>query len=174
MSDLTPEIKKVVEEKLIDTPPDVKDLFPTVLKQKNLSWITFRDENYIILSFLEGIEKDRIKRFTSNNYHPFPGLVVTEKTEQSAFHFENSFNIYLKGNKVRNAYSLSLGPDSTITLEDHHQTIKVKEFGNEIDYKISLAFIISFGEEIKEYNFSQYLKEIVSYSINQWRESYDH
>jgi len=170
MSDLTKDIHKIISEKLIDVPDSVKEKFPSVLKQDKLSWLSYKDEGYIILAFLGEDEEKRIKKLSKKNYHPFPGLVNNKRETPSAFRFENSFNIYIEGNTVKNAYTLSLGENCTIALVDHNQIINVKEFGGEYSFVVNLAYIISYGSEINKYNYDQYLREIISYSINQWRE----
>ena len=169
MSKQTEEIHKVIAEKLIDVPKLVKDKFPEVLKQERLNWATFNDEKYFIIVFLAKDEEKRIKKLTQNNLHPFPGLITTEEKIPSAFRFQNSYNIYLEGNTVNNAYTISLGTDCTISLVNHTQSINVKELQGVYNFRVNLAFIISFGQEITKSNYGEFLREIISYSIKQWR-----
>jgi hypothetical protein len=77
--------------------------------------------------------------------------------------------VVLQGNFVENLYSISLGPDSTIVLLDHTQTIITKELG-QYKYKIDLAYIISFGNEITPTTVYGYVEDVIAYSISSWRQ----
>jgi hypothetical protein len=162
-------IKSIIEKRLIQTLPDVKATFPPVLRQgKVLSAIVSHPE-YLIVVFLTAEEEKRFKDCLSRQADPLAGLVTTGP-EGAAFRVENARYTTARSCTVTNSFAFSLGPDSTILLEDHHQIIETADTGM-VSYTIPLAFIISYGDDIDVTTVCEYLEGLVTYSTNMWREN---
>lgn len=159
-------IESVIKKRLISAPPAAKSSFPKILKQKLVSWASIPESKYFLVVFLDTAEQSRINDFIKMNLNPFPGLITTGN-ESAAFKVENSRYLVVKSNNVCNSFTFSLGPDSTILLEDHRQGINTKDFG-QVDYLIPLAYILSYGDEINEATLPEYFEGLVAHSINLW------
>jgi hypothetical protein len=81
-----------------------------------------------------------------------------------------SRNLILKANTVTNTYSLLLGIDSTIILQNHKQKINTQELGA-YEYVVDLAFIVARGSEINLANQYDYLDGLIVYAIKTWGDS---
>ncbi|MCK4819397.1 hypothetical protein KA005_26730 [bacterium] len=159
-------LNSVIKKRLTGAPPDAKSSFPKILKEKLVSWAFISESKYFLVVFLNAAEQSRIADFIKKNLNPFPGLITTGN-EGAAFKVENSRYLVVKSNNVSNSFAFSLGPDSTILLEDHRQGIKTKDFG-QVDYLIPLAYILSYGDEINETTLPEYFEGLVAHSINLW------
>ena len=156
-------------KRLFVVPPDLEDILPPILLQKSVSIFRLLTNSYFILAFFDEEGKKRTMKYMEEKNHPFPTLFAPEIVPTSiAFSFENSKNILLKGNTVINMFSLSLGKNTTIILQDHKISVKTEVFGN-FEYTIDLAYIISFGDEIDISNFYNYLNDLITYSFTKWR-----
>lgn len=160
-------IKSIVEKRLVHAPQEVKSAFPAVLRQKQVSWATISESQYFMIAFLTPAEQKRIDDFVAKRVNPFPGLITTG-SEGAAFRVDKSRYTTIRSCKVSNSFALSLGPDSTVLLEDHSQSIKSKDMGT-VSYKIQLAYVLSYGNEINTATLYEYFDGLVAYSINVWR-----
>ena len=104
------------------------------------------------------------------NIHPFPGLITTDNNIPAAIRLENSRNNIFSRCKVINNISFSIGPDCTVVILDHSQVLKGTDIGD-IEYTVSLSYIVSFGNEITYENVYEYLEDLIVYSIKQWRQN---
>jgi hypothetical protein len=163
------QLKEIVEKRLIKAPQEAKRKFPPVLQGYQVNW-TFADtERFFLLIFFDMAGFKRMKELSNKGYHPFPGL-INEKDDPapSAFRFEKSRNTFISGCSVENAYTLSLGKDSTVIICNHHQSLTTPELGH-YQYTVDLAYIISYGDEINRGNLLEYLDSLITYSIHEWR-----
>lgn len=163
------QIAAVIEKRLVRAPQALKNKFPAVLKQERVSWATISEPEYLMVVFLTLEEEQRVNDFISKQLNPFPGLITTGN-EGAAFRIDKSRNMNMRSCKVLNSFALSLGPDSTILLEDHSQTITTQGRGP-ISYGISLAYIVSYGDEINNATLFDYFEGLIVYSTNMWREA---
>lgn len=163
-------IASIVEKRLVRAPNEAKEAFPAVLKQERVSWATIFEPQYFMVVFLTPEEEKRVNEFVAKRLNPFPGLVTTG-SEGAAFRVEKSRYMTIKSCQVSNSFALSLGPDSTILIQDHSQSVNTQDVGL-ISYKIPLAYILSYGEEINEATFYEYFEGLVAYSTNMWREAH--
>lgn len=160
-------IKKIIESRIITAPFDFKTNFPDVIKGE-VHWIAFANEKLILLVFLDAVQMRRVVDYDQRGFEPFPGLITTEPSLSAMMRMEKSKNNFVTGSSVSGMYSFSIGQDSTFIIQDHTQKLKTKEMG-EVEYKVPLAYIISFGEDIEEDNAYQSLDELIAYSIKVWR-----
>ncbi|EIU7615201.1 hypothetical protein L3I75_004360 [Vibrio vulnificus] len=160
-------IKDVLEKKLFNVSRSIAAPFYDEIGRKPEVY-SIKTKNLMGVFLLNEDEYARVKRFESNGYLPFPALYTTHMNRSVAFKVEKGRNVYLKSNTVENAISLSIGPDSTIVLQDHVQKVNTSELGS-IEYKINLAFLISFGDEIDDFNSYEYLEDLIAYTIKSWR-----
>ena len=164
-------ITSIIEKRLVHAPSEMKNKFPEVLKQMPIQWLSIMEQKYFMIVFLTPQERQRVNEFTNKRLNPFPGLITTGN-EGAAFRFEKSRHMLVRSCKISNSFTFSLGRDSTILLEDHSQDIKTQDLGH-ISYKIPLAFIISYGEEINKTSLYDYLENLVAYSTNLWRKAHE-
>ncbi len=161
-------IKEIIERRISTAPNHLKATFPNVIKGE-VHWISFADDKVFLLAFLGSNEIPKIQELSSKGYDPFPGLITTEPLVSAMMRMENSRNNFVTGCSVSGMYSFSIGQNSTFIIQDHSQILQTKEIG-EIHYKVPLAYIISFGENISLENVYQSLDELVTYSIKIWRD----
>lgn len=162
-------IKKIIERRIITAPIDFQDSFPDVFKGK-VQWFSYSNDKVFLLVFLDSIEMERILEHSIKKYDPFPGLITFEPSVNAAIRImADSKNNFFTGCTVSEMYSFSIGQDATFIIQDHSQILQTKEIG-EINYKVPLAYIISFGENIQKENVYQSLDELIAYSIKVWRE----
>jgi hypothetical protein len=162
-------IKTIVDKRLVHAPQEAKSAFPAVLKQKKVLWATISEPHYFLIVFLTPEEKKRVDDFVRKGLNPFPGLITTA-SKGAAFKIERSRNTSIRSSDVSNSYTMSLGPDSTVLLEDHNQSINSKDLGT-VSYKIQLAYVLSYGEEINTATLYEYFDGLLAYSTNMWRGS---
>jgi hypothetical protein len=163
-------IKSIIERKLTHAPQEAKSAFPAVLKEKHILWATISERQYFMVVFLTPEEERRINEFVERRLNPFPGLITTGP-EGAAFKVKESRYMSIRNCEVSNSFTLSLGPDSTILLEDHYQSINTKDVGL-LSYKIPLAYVLSYGNEINAATLYEYFDGLVAYSTNMWREAH--
>jgi hypothetical protein len=163
-------VKSVIEKRLIQARPDVKATFPPVLRQDRVMSAIISEPEYLMIVFLTELEEKRFSECVSRQIDPFVGLITTGP-EKATFRAEKARYVTVRSCAVtNNSFSFSLGPDSTILLEDHYQTIETEEVGK-VSYKVSLAFIMSYGDDINHTAVHEYLDGLVAYSTNIWREN---
>ncbi len=163
-------VKSVIEKRLIQARPDVKATFPPVLRQGRVLSAIISEPEYLMVMFLTEEEEKRYSECISRQINPFVGLITTG-SEKATFRVEKARCVTVRSCTVtNNLFSFSLGPDSTIFLEDHHQTIETVDIG-EVSYTVPLAYIISYGDDINRTAVHEYLDGLVAYSTNMWREN---
>jgi hypothetical protein len=162
-------INEIIVKRLSRISPSLKQHFPVVLQKEKIFWATISEAEYLMIVFLTSKDENRINEFISKNLNPFPGLITTRK-ESAAIRAEKSRYMLLNSCSISNSYTFSLGNDSTIILENHTQSIDTQEFGT-IQYRVPLAYIISYGDEINKATVYEYFDGLVAYSTNMWREA---
>jgi len=161
-------IKTIVEERLIRVTPEIKEILPTIFREK-IDFFTVLTDTHMVLDFIDEAEKERIQKLIEKNIHPFPYLIKPEETAGGcAFRFEKTKYALIEDCTVENMFSFSLGKDSTIILRNHTQIVNTRELGI-YKYLIQLAYIISFGDEINRHNFYGALEDLIAYSLKTWR-----
>lgn len=161
-------IRKILDRKLLKVSKNVTSPFFSTIGE-DFEIYSLRTKHLLGVFLLSKVEFQRVKEFEIKGYVPFPALYTTQDGRPTAFRFEKSRNVYIKSNTVQNAISLSLGPDSTVILQDHTQKVLTNEIG-QLEYKIDLGFLISFGSDIDEFNSYEYLEELIAYAIKSWRQ----
>jgi hypothetical protein len=162
------QISQILERRLVRVSPSVRKFLPPVLSSPKVSWAIFPTDAYLLVVFLSDQDKRRIQTLIAQKYHPFPGLITQAPNVGAAFRVESSRNIVIQSCTAKNIYTLWLGKDSTVILEDHTQSVDTQELG-QYEYKISLAYVISYGDEINEVTVYDYLEDLIAYTISGWR-----
>jgi hypothetical protein len=160
-------IDDIVHNRIIVAPLEIKHNFPEVLKVKQPQWIAYNAESYLLLAFMMNDGLTRVKKLQTQKLSPFPGLISPDDKTGAAIKVNNSRNLIVKANSVKNAYSFLLGSDSTIIVEEHGQIINTQELGV-YEYTVELAFIIARGSEINLANQYDYLDGLIAYAIKTW------
>lgn len=124
-----------------------------------------------MFAILSDAEMLRITTLLGSGINPFPGL-ITANSSGAAFGLDKSRNVSIENCKVENMVSIALGKDCSIMVSNHLQSINTIELG-QYQYTVELAYIISFGEEINRANMYEFLADLVSYSVTQWRSKND-
>ncbi len=163
-------INEIIKKRLSRVAPSVKKSFPSVLQKKKIRWVAITEAEYAMIVILGSGDKKRINDYISKKLNPFPGL-ITVKKESALFRAEGARYMTASECTVSNAYTFSLGKDSTIVLLNHTQSIETKNQGK-LEYKIPLAYIVSYGDEINKATVYEYFDGLVAYSTNMWREAY--
>lgn len=163
--------RELVQRKLLQNPPELIKLLPPILSAPDVTPFTYLTDKYFVLALVKRREKRRLKELVEQGKPPFPYLIKPEGVEgTSAFGIEKSRNMFIDSCLVKNAFSLSLGKDSTVVLCNHKQLNKTRTGTDE--YTLELAYVISFGDEIKQYNLFDFLEDLIAYSIKQWKQQY--
>lgn len=116
--------------------------------------------------------RNRGETLKKSEQSPFPYLIKPVNVKGSAaLSFKNSRNMLISGCTTENAFSLELGEDSTIILYNHTQIYQSKGEGTK-KYTIPLAYIISFGKEIRQSSAVDFLEDLIAYSTKQWKLEY--
>lgn len=165
-------VKEIVEKRLIAVDAEIKNKLPKILRNNEVNWFILSTLSYVAIIFFSNDEKPRIDELIKKGYHPFPGLIAEIESVPVAFKFEKSRNVFLSNNSVNNAFCLSIGKDSTIIICNHSQEINTAELGP-YKYEIDLAYIISYGDEISEFNLIDFIDGLIAHSVEVWR-SQDH
>ena len=160
-------LRNIMNE-LHSLPDSMRSSFPSILRESH-SIMTQANDEYLLLVFVSKEEEKRIKKFKNKKMNPFPGLIRLQNEEgQTAISLNSSQKFLLIGNAITNLYSLKLGADCSVIIQNHKQSIKTKELGA-ISYKIELAYLLSYGTEITKHNVLEYLDDLIAFSINTWR-----
>ena len=162
-------IRSIIEKLLIQAPPDVKASFPPVLRQGRVLPVIVFQPKYLIVAFLTAEEERRFRECISRETDPFIGLITTGP-ERAAFRVEKARYVTARSCTVTNSFGFSLGPDSTILLEDHRQIVETTDIGM-VSYTVPLAYIISYGDDIDPTTVYEHVEGLVIYSTNMWSES---
>ena len=162
-------IRSIIEKLLVQAPPDVKASFPPVLRQGRILPVIVFQPEYLIVAFLTAEEERRFRECMSRETDPFIGLVTTE-SEGAAFRVEKSRYVTARSCTVTNSFGFSLGPDSTILLEDHRQIVETTDIGM-VSYTVPLAYIVSYGDDINPTTVYEHIEGLVIYSKKMWSES---
>lgn len=161
-------INEIITKRLVRVSSSVRKFLPPILSEPHFSWAILPSDAFLLVVFLSHKDKKRIESLISKNYDPFPGLITFEPSMGAAFRLEKARNTVVQSCAANNTYTLSLGKDATIILADHTQIINTRELG-QYQYKISLAYVLSYGDEINEATVYDYLEDLIAYSVNEWR-----
>ncbi len=161
-------IRSIIEKRLVRAQSDVKAAFPPVLKQDRILSATISEPKYMIIAFLTEGEEKRFNDCLSRQINPFAGLITTG-SEKAACRAEKAKYATVRSCTIVGSFGISLGPDSTIILEDHHQVIDTYDAGT-MSYTVPLAYIISYGNDIELETAYEHLDSLIAYSVNMWRE----
>jgi hypothetical protein len=162
----TEKIKAIIEKRLVQAPSNLKATFPPVLRQDRVLFAIISQPECLIVA---AEEEKQFNEFVSKQIDPLVGLITTG-LERAAFRVERAKCVTARSCTVTNSFSLSLGPDSTILIEDHHQVIEAADIGL-VSYTVPLAYILSYGDEIDCSTVYGYLESLVVYSTNIWTEN---
>jgi hypothetical protein len=164
----TEKIRSIIEKRFIRARPAVKATFPPVLRQGRVLSAIISEPEYLVIAFLTAEEEKRFRECLSRQIDPLAGLITTGP-EKAACRAEKVRYATLRSCTVANSFGISLGPDSTIILEDHHQIIDTADAGT-VSYTVPLAYIISYGNDIERETAHECFNGLVDYSMNMWRE----
>ncbi|OGC21373.1 hypothetical protein A2291_07755 [candidate division WOR-1 bacterium RIFOXYB2_FULL_42_35] len=164
---VTNKIKKLISNYFSAIPASSKKVLPEILHNKEFVYLFYATPQYLVVSFLSQENRGKVDEFIRKGYEPFPGLIARQNKVQSAFDFNNSKNCSVIGCNITDMFSFAKGKDSTILLQDHVQNINTKDAN--WSYKIDLAYIIFFGEEIDETNYLDFLQQVVAFSLSRWK-----
>lgn len=165
---IDPQVVEIVNRRLQEVPSQLTHILPQIVF--NGAYSTHLTQTHFILYFADERAFQRIQGLIDQGYHPFPCLIVTENMDPStptAFRFDNSRNVMLESLSVEGSHSLFLGKDSTLVVRDHRQFCRIDS--RVLNYVIDLAYIISFGFEINQFNYLHFLDDLIAYSLKQWK-----
>ena len=72
---------------------------------------------------------------------------------------------------LQDGFAFSIGKDCTLIVEQLRQSIMIEN--KKYQYDVDLAYVLSYGDEIKKENLLDYVNDVVSYSFEMWRKSKD-
>jgi hypothetical protein len=162
-------IISIIEKRLTHAPPDIRASFPPVLRQGRVLSATISQPEYFMVAFFTAEQEERFGAYIATRTNPFVGLITTGP-ERAACRIEKATCAAARSCVVTNLFGFSLGPDSTILIEDHHQIIETADTGT-ISYTLPLAYVVSYGDQIYNATAYEYFDGLVAYSMNIWKES---
>ncbi len=160
-------IKLIIQRHLSQWIKDIKQKLPEVLTREPAYWATITEPEYLMIVFLTPQDQKRIKESMSKGQNPFLGLITTSGGP-AAFRLEKAKSMTIDNCRVNNSFTFSLGQDSTAILINHQQSIETKEIG-QVSYIVSLAYILSYGDEINNANVYDHLDGLLAFSETIWR-----
>ena len=171
--DVMRQVESFVRKNLLHAPPEIKNKFPRILSKHDVSIFVFSTVNYMIVAFLDSREKERVIGLRNKNTHPFFALVKPPNVDAPAFFRldAGTRNTYVGKMTLKDGFGFSIGKDCTLVIEELRQSVLLKE-EERYQYDIDLAYVVSFGNEIKKENVLQFLKDIISYSFEIWRKGH--
>ncbi|HEX2964686.1 MAG TPA: hypothetical protein VHO84_02820 [Syntrophorhabdaceae bacterium] len=162
-------ITKIVTERLIRAPEHVRSSFPLILRTDEVISTVISQPDHLIVAFFTRKGAARVKSDIAREIDPLPGLITTGK-EKAACRIKEAIHVTVRSCAVSNSFTFSLGQDSAILLEDHHQVFETEDTGL-VSYTIPLAYILSYGNSITPSNIYDYLDRLIQYSVNYWTET---
>jgi len=167
--DIKTKVQELLNNRLLSAPSEVKRIIPPITSKNSIDFYLVMTAKYILVDIMDKQEKKRITNCKNRNIFPFPGLITDSSDMKAAFMIEKGKNLLLSNNTVNNLFSFKLGKDSSIILHNHNQSINIINIG-QYRYQVKLAYLITFGKEINQYNFLSFLDGLIAYSINKWRQ----
>lgn len=164
-------IRNIVQRRFVGAPRNYKESFPKVLRQHPPQWVSIANDRILALIFVSKTDLKRISDYRFKNYLPFPGLYTTASNTPSAFKMERSRFVVVENITVKDTVAYSIGTDSSFIIINHCQILTTPEAGT-IEYKVPLAYIISFGDNITPETAYDHLDELIAYSVKIWRQSH--
>jgi hypothetical protein len=170
---LIQEVKKFIKTNLLEVPPEIKKTLPEFFSLQDLSTLVFSTKEYLLVSFVDSKDRERINDLKFKNIHPYPALFKESDNDANAFFKlpDGARNIYIGKMTLQDGFVFSMGKDCTAILEEIRQSIILEE-GKRYVYDIKLAYIISFGSTINNKNYRDFLGDLIAYSYKIWRENY--
>ena len=165
---IDPQLVEIVNRRLQHVPSQLAHILPQIIF--NGEYSTYLARTHFILYFADERAFQRIQELIDQGLHPFPCLIVTENMDPStpvALSFENSRNVMLESFSAEGSHSFFLGKDSTLVVCNHRQFCRIDS--RVLNYVIELAYIISFGSEINQFNYLHFLDDLIAYSLKQWK-----
>lgn len=161
------EIRSVINKRIISVPASIKYLWPDILQDPEPLWAHYYKNGIFLLYFLD-YELLRLQsQFHHTKYGPLPGLFTTSASDRCLISVDRSTNVFLGSNICTGQHLVKVGQDCTITVSQHPIDIQLPEFGR-VHYFLPLAYIISVGDLIAEYDINQKLDELIAASIKSW------
>jgi hypothetical protein len=155
----------LVKEKLLKAPGEVKKTLPPILSRSDAVPFFYDGEFYCILAIVTKDELKKLKALVKNGESPFPYLVKPKNVRKPvAIAFTKSRYALVDHVSVKDMFSFSIGEDCTIILNSFTQVVTISK-DVDYDYTIDFAYLISFGEEITKNNLSEFVEELIAYSI---------
>lgn len=145
--------------------------WPQVLKGGSATWFAVPEEAYFMLAVVSAGEVDRIKALRSKGVVPFPGLISPSGFENTAFNLDGRRDVHMRDCEAENVYSFHLGGDATVIVENHRQSLETPELGS-YEYRVELAYLLSYGDEITPDSLVEHLEDLVALSISLWEGDY--
>src|SRR5438477_3313754 len=96
-------VNQIIQKRLIQIPPSVREFLPLILSHSPVSWILLYFETYLLVVFLSDQDKQRVEDLIAKNYDPFPGLLTQDRSMPSVFRI-NSRNFIIKDSTAKNSY----------------------------------------------------------------------
>jgi hypothetical protein len=163
-------IKEIISRRFLSADNETIKLFPKVLENHHPAWKTIHNEKLFAIFFLSNEESQIIRKIQTKYNIPFPGLYSMNSESPALFHFKNSHFTMIQDLTVKDFRAFSIGQDSSIVIKNFTVDINT-ENKERIFYTISLAYILSFGEEITTENIYEHLDSLIAYSIKNWRQT---
>jgi len=164
-------VRKILKKRFKDAPLDMKQSFPDVISREKLKYFLMECKEYLLLIFVDEDDKKRIANELEQKNDPFPGLITYDPNSQFLYRLDGSRNYSLQDCTASGIFTFLYGKDATIILKNHQQTINITDHRT-IQYTIKLAYLVTFGNEITNENKLDFLDELISCSINEWRANF--
>lgn len=166
MDQIEKKIREIINENIVKIRGNRDYELPEVLKHP-FELIKVHSSCYFILMIGQHADIERVKNLYGKGIVPFPGL-ITENTDHPVAIKLNVRNSFVKDCVVEGIFSFSLEKDSSVILQNHVQKLKTKELGV-YEYRIPLAYILSYGDLIKKENVIDFAGELIAFSVQKWR-----
>ena len=144
---------------------------PPVLKSSG-RWIASYDNSTLGIFYLNNNALQRVTEYQNKGWPPFPGFLISDKNRPSgsqvAVAISGSCNFF-SSNRTSNVFAFCVKPGASFTVVDHFQEIKDVS-GQEVKYKVDLAFIIGIAHEESRESIEKRLLELLEHSLNVWRD----
>lgn len=166
--------RNIIKERLLSIPEELKTYVPPILLRKDLDFFSKTTSEYFLFVCLDNEKRALIEQRQKDNGDPFPHLITTYKVKKHMFTVDKAMNIAVGEMTldVRSGHAFYVGKDSTLLLYNIRQKGIDKILG-EFHYDIDVAFIISFGEEIRQYNLLDFFEALIAYAFKIWKSGHE-
>lgn len=166
--------RNIIRERLLSIPEELKKYVPPILLREDLDFFSKITSEYFLFVCVDKEKRALIEQRQKKSGSEFPHLITTYKVKKHMFSLDKAKNTAVGEMTldVGLGYAFYVGKDSSLLLYNLRQKGTDKILG-EFQYDVDVAFIISFGEEIRQYNVVDFFEALIAYAFKIWKSGHE-